>query len=150
MTDKNEEDERTTDVGLFHYANSFRKSAKALNKAKVKATHPDAPVCFLFYHSIELYMKAYLRHSGYSVNELRGLSHGFVKLGKAFEAKGGVLDDEDREILELLDETGSFIRARYIRTGAFTRPAEEALSRTTKSLHESVREKLKSAGKPVR
>jgi hypothetical protein len=43
----------------------------ALQKAQVKATHPDDPICFLYFHAVELYLKSFLRAHGASVEELR-------------------------------------------------------------------------------
>ena len=34
---------RTTEVGLYHYANLYRRAADALGTIKSDSTHPDAP-----------------------------------------------------------------------------------------------------------
>ena len=64
-------EERTNEVGLFNAAETYWRSAGALYAAKVKATHRLSPVLFLYYHAIELYLKAFLRGHGHSVAELR-------------------------------------------------------------------------------
>jgi hypothetical protein len=35
-----------------------------LHHAKVKVTHPDAPITLLLAHAVELYIKAFLRLQG--------------------------------------------------------------------------------------
>jgi len=56
-----DDEHRTNSVGLFHTAESYWRSAVALREAKVRATHPDNPIRLLYYHAIELYLKAFLR-----------------------------------------------------------------------------------------
>ncbi len=65
------EDERTTPIGLFHYAHSYAASARELNKLALSITHPEAPIRFQYGHAIELYLKAFLRLQGLTVKELR-------------------------------------------------------------------------------
>jgi hypothetical protein len=55
-----DEIERTTPLGFFNYARSYWRSAEYLHAAKLKPTHPSAPVTFLFCHAIESYLKAFL------------------------------------------------------------------------------------------
>ena len=55
-----DEIERTTPLGLFNYARSYWRSAEYLHAAQLTLTHPTAPVSFLFYHAIELYLKDFL------------------------------------------------------------------------------------------
>lgn len=152
MADEDEdEDERTAPIGLFNYADSYWRSAVALAKAEVRATHPHAPICFLYYHSIELYLKAYLRAEGYSVRDLRTqFGHNSVKLRDEAKRHGLHFDDEDVAVLSYMGETDAVMETRFLRTGYFERPAEEALNRTCKSLHKSVGEALKGKGFPVR
>ncbi len=148
MTD---EDDRTTPIGLFNYADSYWHSAKALEKAEVRATHPDAPICFLFYHAIEIYLKAYLRAQKHSVKELRSqFGHNVVKLREQAQRLGLHFDDEDIEVLTLMGETDAVIRSRFLRTGSFQRPTNEVLNRTCRSVRKSVGEALTEKGIPVR
>lgn len=65
-----ENNERTNSMGLFNTAEAYWKSAVVLEKAKVKAGHYHSPIRTLYYHAIELYLKALLRQH-YSVDELR-------------------------------------------------------------------------------
>jgi|SRR5450631_550035 hypothetical protein len=80
------DEDRTNEVGLFNPAESYSKSAAALYEAKVKASHPLSPVLFLYYHAIELYLKAFLRGNGHSAKELRSKKFGHrICLCNAFE-----------------------------------------------------------------
>jgi HEPN domain-containing protein len=135
-------EERTTALGLFNYARSYRASADHLLSAKLNVSHPHAPLTFLFYHAIELYLKAYLRSKGDTVAQLKSVSHNISKLAAEVQSRGLTLDDEDKEVLSLMAEADNVIRSRYIQTGAFTRPEEEALSRTCAALEESVAKAL--------
>jgi hypothetical protein len=65
-------DRDPTDVGVFHYADTYFKAARALGRAKKgRSTHPDAPVQFLYYHAIELLLKSFLMLHGHSIEELK-------------------------------------------------------------------------------
>lgn len=148
MTD---EDDHTTPIGLFNYADSYWRSAIALENAEVRVTHPDAPISFLYYHAIELYLKAYLRAEGFSVKELRRqFGHNAVKLRDEAKSRGLHFDNEDTAVLAYMGETDAVIDSRFLKTGYFQRPANEALDRTCNSLHQSVGEALKKKGFPVR
>ena len=83
-------DARTTPVGLFNFAETYWLSAKALKAAEVKGvTHRAYPVYFLYYHAIELYLKAYLRLHGHGVVELSS---------KKFGHDAGALSKRAREL----------------------------------------------------
>jgi hypothetical protein len=145
-----DDNERTNSMGLFNTAHSYWKSATTLAKAKVKVTHPDDPIRFLYYHAVELYLKALLRQE-YGVEELRSIfGHKISSLVDAAEQCGLFVMDEDREVFTMMTETDTVIEARYIRTGPKTWPTLEALERTCKSVHESVGEYLRKRGVTVR
>ena len=76
MIDENKEVERTNALGLFNVATSYWRAARCLQKEKLKTTHPGSPVSFLYYHAIELFLKAFLRHHGHTPKELRGRKFG--------------------------------------------------------------------------
>jgi hypothetical protein len=56
-----DDNERTNSMGLFNMAEAYRLSALALEKAKVKIGHADSPIRWLYFHALELYLKALLR-----------------------------------------------------------------------------------------
>lgn len=150
VNDVDDDDDRTTEMGLFNFAHSYWRSAVALQEAHVKATHPDDPICFLYMHAVELYLKAFLRAQGVSVQDLRDkYGHRLRRLAEAARSDGLQFDDEDTEVVGLIDDL-DVTTVRYIRTGAFKRPALEALRRTCKSLHDSLEAVLRERGLPVR
>ena len=68
-------DDLTTPIGLFNYAHSYFASAKKLSESEPKCTHPSAPINYLFAHSIELYLKSFLRQQNITVEKLKEFSH---------------------------------------------------------------------------
>jgi hypothetical protein len=138
-----EEEKRTTPLGLFNYAEAYWSSAIALQKAEVKnCVHWDSPVRFLYYHAIELYLKAFLRHKMLTLDELKKLGHPSPRLTARAEQLGLVFDDEDKEVFATMFEKNIVNRSRYIQTGSGTWPTLEALNRTCKSLRGGVGDKL--------
>jgi hypothetical protein len=150
MVSMSDEIERTTPLGLFNYARSYFRSAEYLYESQLKLTHPSAPATFLFYHAIELYLKAFLLSLKWTPKSLKAIGHRVDKASEEAVKQGLILDDEDREVIKLIGDGDTVINARYIVTGAFSRPAEEALSRTCRSLDASVGRKLIELGLPVR
>ena len=146
-----DDEDRTNPTGLFNTAVSYWKSAAALERAKVKATHPDSPIRLLYYHAIELYLKAFLRQH-HSVRELasKKFGHDTGKLSCRAGELGLSFDDEDQAVFAHLSDGDTLIRARYIRTGPFRWPPLDALDRTCRSLHDGVGRALKARGLPVR
>jgi len=151
-TKADDEDDRTTAVGLYHYAVSYHEAARALTKANTNTTHPDSPIYFLNYHAIELFLKAYLRLAQISVAQLAGskFGHKVERLGHRAVEAGLVLLDEDVEVLRLMEHTDIVIRARYIRTGYFSMPTLGVVDRTCQSLRGSVAEAIRKSGTFVR
>ena len=147
-----EEERRTTPLGFFNLAKSYYNASVALRSAKVKSTHADSPVYFLYCHALELYLKAFLRAHGYSANELRGnqLGHRIARLNKKAKAAGLVLTEHDIAVLAMIGGLDAFTRFRYIRPGPVTLPEFDELDRTCKRLHASVGAGLEQAGIMVR
>ena len=142
--------DRTTAVGLFNYAASYRGAADALGTIAFKTTHPGAPRGFLYAHSIELYVKAMLRARGYTGARAKTVGHDWRRLRDAFVSAGGSLDDEDEDVFGLLGSVDATIRFRYIETGLIRLPTSQALARTARSLHKAVKAALRHSGYPVR
>ncbi len=155
MRDEDEEDEkeRSNAMGFYHQAQSYRAAAEVLMKTgKTGATHPEHPIRFLYYHAIELYLKAFLRMHGYTPRELasRKFGHNTLRLTKKVGKLGIQFDDEDMEIFKIMGKTDAVIRSRYIKTGAFRWPTLEGLSRACESLRVSIGEALHRGGVMVR
>ena len=131
--------DRTSSIGLFNYANSYRKSAEALQSKIIEATHPDAPIYFLYYHAIELYLKSYLRACDVTVNDLRSkFGHKVSDLALESNRLGLVLRDEDNELFQFMKSTNTVMDARYIVTGAKQLPPLSLLSYTCLYLHKEI------------
>jgi hypothetical protein len=149
---EDDEDERNTPIGVFNYAESYWQAARALKQTKPKSTHPDAPVSFLYYHAIELYLKSFLRMHGHTAKELRGkqFGHRVCCLKERSKQLGLMLMDEDVESFSLLATTDAIIRSRYLQTGSFYLITSERLEGVCINLRESVGRALKSSGIHVR
>jgi hypothetical protein len=150
VTDSLTAEDRTPPLGLFNFARSYWRSAEQLRVSKLDVTHPSAPILFLFYHAIELYLKALLRSAGYDLAQLKDISHKITKAARAAQKNGLQLTAADFEILTVIDSNDNVIRSRYITTGAHTRPEHEELSDFCQYLDRSVEERLTKDGHPVR
>jgi hypothetical protein len=141
-----DDDERNTPIGVFNYAESYWQAACALKQAKAKSTHPDAPISFLYYHALELYLKSFLRMHGHTAKELRGkqFGHRVCCLKERSKQLGLVFTDEDVETFSLLATTDAIIRSRYIQTGSFYMITTEKLDGACVNLRKSVGRALQS------
>ncbi len=84
--------ERTTAIGLARYAREYLDAALAADdvighRKGYKIVAPP-PVLFLVAHSIELALKSYLKHTGMSLREIRGLSHNLLDCWQEAIEKG--------------------------------------------------------------
>jgi len=52
-------DNRTTAIGLFNYAETYRRAGINLIKSENGWTHRHAPEAYLLSHSIELFLKSF-------------------------------------------------------------------------------------------
>jgi hypothetical protein len=147
MDDEDDEEERTTSIGLFNYAHSYWRSAVALQGVKVRATHTTEPVSFLYIHALELYLKAFLLLNGIPLDVLRSRKYGHKICCLSDKARtfGFRFADEDVEVLSII-ACLDIIDYRYIKTGGFHRPTNEALDRTCRSFHEQVETALRASG----
>ena len=142
------EDDRTTSMGLFNTAEAYRLSATVLDQAQVRTGHAK-PVQFLYSHAIELYLKSLLR-TQHSIEVVEKYGHNIGRLIKDAEALGLFVTTGDREVFAAMADTDALIEMRYIRTGAKTSLDLKALSRTSKSVRDSIGDLLRQAGVPVR
>lgn len=111
------EDDRTTAIGLYHYAHSYAASAAALRRLDLKLTHPEAPIRFQYNHAIELYLKTFLRLQGLTVKQLRSKPY-------SHDTKAMLVKAETFGLYPVLPHVVAIERAgmdtidRYIVTGA--------------------------------
>jgi len=141
-------DDRTTDVGLYHFAQSYRLAADFLENGpdRPHSTHPEEPRDFLYIHAIELYLKAFLRLQGKTVDDLKAIGHDIPKLAKLVAGYGVILDVQVGGILELLTFENVF-GARYIVTGYYHRASTAGLKHAAAELHAIVRAALRDSGR---
>jgi hypothetical protein len=127
---------RTMALGWLSHARSYWRSGVHLRAAQLKISHGEVPIKFLFYHSIELYLKAFLLSKDINVTHLCEIGHNAAHLVTEARQHGLSLDYEDVEVIAAMsDEIG---RWRYFMTGAFIGPGEEALMRTCENLDKLV------------
>jgi HEPN domain-containing protein len=145
-------EDRNPPLILFNAAESYWQAAAALYEAKLRSTPATSPISFLYYHAIELYLKAFLRVHGHSAKELAGrnFGHRTCCLRERAEQLGLSFSDEEIQVLSLMSTTDAVIRSRYLKTGYYHWPSVEALERTCKSLRQTVGEALKEKGILVR
>jgi hypothetical protein len=131
------EDERTTALGLFHFAHSYAASAACLRRSPVRASHADAPIRFLYSHAIELYLKSFLRMHGLTVAELksRELGHKTSVLAEKAMSLGLVINSTHRAQIDFVD---SAILDRYILVGARATIDDDAFHSLCSYLNESI------------
>lgn len=144
--------ERTTSVGLYHYAESYRDCGERLADNPPPALMFDAPIQFMFWHAVELYFKAHLRSEGVSVWHLRSrkLGHDLHRLHGECVKRGLLLTRYPEAFFDFVDPEEP-LEARYIKTGyKVMRPSLQSLRLVTREIREAVAQNLKAKGEPVR
>jgi hypothetical protein len=136
--------------GYYNFAASYHVAADLLAEQELRATHPEAPVAFLYYHAIELYLKSVLRLHGASAKKLQSIGHNFRKLRSRARRYGLRLEGDDSEILELMADSDVRSRARYLEIGTIRAPTAEGLRRTTSTLRQWAAHAMKEEGLPIR
>jgi hypothetical protein len=130
-------------IAFANFAHSYCSSAIVLQHAEIDTTHPNSVVTYLFYHSIELYLKAYLMSHGISAQKLRqSYGHKIGKLSRKASALGLSFSEFDDEIFEFMTSSNTVISARYIRLGHHKRFPPDILQITCKKLHDQVIKKV--------
>ncbi len=64
--------DRSNQLGLFNFAEAYRKAGDTLAVVHAAALRFHSPVRYPFDHSIELYLKTFLRQQGLTVTDSRG------------------------------------------------------------------------------
>ncbi|MCL4182793.1 MAG: hypothetical protein KJ011_05025 [Burkholderiaceae bacterium] len=145
--DPQAEEERTTARGLARYAYEYLEAAILVDetigaRAGGECVSP-IPAYYLASHSIELTLKAFLRHRGLTVRELR-LKYGHSLKACYRKAKElGLFDvfrqhENDEAALHLLAEINNAHELRYIRTGFKTFPSWAIVEPFAVRLHQAV------------
>lgn len=139
-----DEETRTSPIGLFNYAHSYAASAVTLAKVQPHdATHPEAPVDFLSFHAIELYLKAFLRAKGLTVRQVKAVGHDLTGLRDKARDLGLAITDENG-VIDLA--AVSMMERRYIRTGFKQRHPHPLVFEVCRRLHREVGDELRGLG----
>jgi hypothetical protein len=145
------EDDRTNALGLFNSAECYRKSADILAIEPARALRFDQPIRYLFYHAIELYLKAFLR-TDLPLYRVVRYGHRFRRLRRACTARGLPLEQHEREVLRMIDTDNTYntyIRTRYLITGFSREVAVEDLSWAAAEIAQKVGSQLRQHGHPL-
>ena len=141
--------DRHPPIGLYYYAASYHVAADLICDQGLRATHPEAPATFLYCHSIELYLKSFLRFHGVSAKRLQSIGHDYKRLLSRASKRGLVLGELESEVLSMLGGE-IWSRSRYLEIGSLRSPSLSALSTTSISLRQAVAKVLREAGQLVR
>lgn len=140
------DEDRTTARGLARYAREYFEAALAADKKIGRRDGYEicapAPVNHMTAHSIELILKAYLRHQGYSLSEIKALGHDLEKCWE-HSVRNGIdshvpLNDDDIHILKVLNALHKSNELKYIKTGPKTFPVYGPLQTLTEDLLDAV------------
>jgi hypothetical protein len=138
-----DEESRTTAMGLYNTACSYHLAARELERLKLRWTHPSMPVELLYFHTIELFLKAFLQLT-HSVAELssRNFGHQLPVLAKAAKENKLFITKKDMAVIGMCDLDLVF-GARYIKTGYRVGPTPEDLLATCDRLRKRVKGQLR-------
>jgi hypothetical protein len=90
--------DRQPPIGLYYFAASYHVAADLICDQGLRATHPEAPAMFLYYHAIELYLKSFLRFHGVSAKRLQSIGHDYKRLLSRASKRGLVLGELESEV----------------------------------------------------
>jgi hypothetical protein len=126
-------------VGLFNYAHSYAQAAVTLEKNKPGATHDDAPVYFLYFHAIELYLKSFLVREGHDLEYLRKkYGHKVKPLVNLCMNAGVQFSLDGQQAINLMASTDNVMSSRYIRIGTHQRLPFQVYIELCQTLHEQI------------
>jgi HEPN domain-containing protein len=143
MTD---DDDRITAMGLYQIAESYRICGSSLVTQLPSVLKSDDPVRFLFFHAIELYLKAVLRSSGASVLQVKTIGHNIEKLIDMTKSSGFALPTDAEQGLVFFADQAAIMETRYLKTGYSNRPTLEGLRDLTDMVREEASRVLRLAG----
>jgi hypothetical protein len=132
---------------LFDQAEAYWLSAVALDATDVQSELASQPVRHLYYVAIELYLKAYLRLHGHTLDELDGkFRNDFRRIRRRCEAFGLKFAGSDKRTLEYFIHTPVCVRTKFSTTHYYSAPALSALNDLCCSLHERIHMEIGSRG----
>ena len=126
---------RTAASDLFDQAEAYRQSAAALQSAALENYLSSLPVRNLYYTSIELYLKAFLRAHGHSIDELEGkFRQDFRRMRKRCIGLGLVMTAAQDATLEYFVRTPASVRLKFSSTRYYSAPAIDDLDNLCQTL----------------
>lgn len=141
-------------IGTFNFAHSYMGAARALSSQlwSEHETHPDSPEEFLFWHSIELFLKAFLLADGMTeqVLRVRTYGHNIQSLYQEASRRGLRLTVKDTEVLSYMPDKDSMLELRYLKFGVRTVPDLEEIEETCTNIYREVGAQLQQRGVAVR
>jgi hypothetical protein len=139
------DEERTTAIGLARYSYEYIEAAMLVERNDPTPSQiSPIPAYFLALHGIELALKAYLRHKGLTVKELRGKKYGHDVHACQKKAKElGLLSifkevPTDAEAMRMLTGLNEHQGLRYIQTGMKHFPLWSLVEPLAVRLHQAV------------
>ena len=94
---------------------------------------------FLYFHGIELYLKALLVRLDHDLDDLRKAhGHRVRPLAKLCQQQGLQLSLDAEQVINLMSDTDNVISSRYIRLGRHQRLPFSEYYETCLSLHEQI------------
>ncbi len=142
----------TTPIGFINKAEAYRAGAQLLAKDLTGfGGWAGDPTRYLYYHGIELYLKAALISAGKTEAQLKAIGHSFSKLANESNSAGlGLSHAEDLKIMALIDADQNYIRSRYHYVGYFSTPTIQALDGTAHSVATLSVQMVRRSGQRVR
>ncbi|MDM7978738.1 MAG: hypothetical protein QUV71_00180 [Rhizobium sp.] len=142
----------TTPIGFINKAEAYRAGAQLLAKDLTGfGGWAGDPTRYLYYHGIELYLKAALISAGKTEAQLKVIGHSFAKLANESNSEGlGLNRAEDLNVMALIDADQNYIRSRYHYVGYFSTPTIQALDGTAHALATLSVQMVRRCGQRVR
>lgn len=144
-------DRRTDSLGLFNFAESYFICGKTLSIQSIRGLLFSNPIEYLLYHSIELYLKSFLRNNGLGTYEISTTyGHNLSKLLDKASSLGLLIDQIDSDRINHLHDQNLVLEARYITTGLKQSFPLEIILQTAERVRGAVLNSLVATGIPVR
>lgn len=118
LTPVNYPGETATPAGIVSLANEYRMSAVLLlQNGRPKEPQSRAPFRMVAIHAVELYLNAFLLHSGHGAAQIRGLQHDLAARADLAVVLGLALRKRTREHLHAMSRSREFLVTRYVPSG---------------------------------
>jgi hypothetical protein len=138
-----------TPLAWFNLAHAYLYDAATLHNAqKPSGGFYSDPVRFLYFHSVELFLKAYLRIHGIEYDALGKppYSHNLTSLANAAESRGLLIGKRVRLVCDAARDFDKPTEARYVRTGGKTILPPHKLHEAARELQTRVGQALRDKG----